>query len=53
MVNRFYVISLVAIRVRSAITIWGENHYRNLAERGKLVLQAAFIANDNVASLEE
>ncbi len=45
MVNRFYVISLVAIRLISAIAILDQNHYRNLGQQEKLVLQAAFIVN--------
>ena len=45
MVNRFYVISLVAIRLISTIAILDQNHYRNLGQQEKLVLQAAFIVN--------
>ena len=45
MVNRFYVISLVTIRLISAIAILNRNHYRNLGQQEKLVLQAAFIVN--------
>jgi len=46
MVIRFCVISLVAIRLRSAITIFDKNQYRNLGKQEKLVLQATFIVKD-------
>ena len=45
MVNRFYVIPLVAIRLRSAIAILDQNYCRNLGQQEKLVLPATFIVN--------
>ncbi len=52
MVNRFYVILLVAIRLRSIVTILDQNHYRNLSQQEKLVPQATFsvidIKNNNI-----
>ena len=45
MVNRLYVIPLVAIRLRSAIVILDQNHYRNLGQQEKLILPATFIVN--------
>ena len=44
--NRFYVIPLVAIRLRSAIAILNRNHYRNLGQQEKLVLPETFIVNN-------
>jgi len=46
MVIRFCVIPLVAIRLRSTITIFDKNQYRNLGKQEKLFLQAAFIVTD-------
>ncbi len=46
MVIRFCMIPLVAIRFRSTIVRLDKNHYRNLGQQEKLVLQAAIIIND-------
>jgi len=46
MVNRFQVMRLVAIRLRSSIAIFDQNLYRNLGQQEKLVFQAIFIDND-------
>ncbi len=46
MLNKFYVIPLSVIRLRSAIAILDQNHYRNWDQQYKLVLQAAFAVSD-------
>ncbi len=46
MVIRFCVIPLVAIRLRSTIVLLDKNHYRNLGQQEKLVLQPTIIVND-------